>query len=180
MAEDLNVDWREWTDSEYLAGWEVVKSGDQTLTIKNVTKKLVHNPRQNKKVEVVVLEFTQGKSIVLNKINRKSLTLALKSPIMAKWIGGVITVTTEHGTWFGEEGDAIRIKSTAPTGTKPPLVTPIKLPVLAKGDEKWDGAVKWLVDNKATPFDELCAKLEKQYEVTPALKRQLEEKHGGK
>ena len=57
--------------------------------------------------------------MILNVTNKKTLVRLLKTKDTAKMIGKRVTITTEHGRWFGKEGDALRIKPILPRQDAP-------------------------------------------------------------
>ncbi len=89
-----------------------------TLTIASITEKSVNNGRGESSKESVCAWQEKGwLPMILNVTNKKTLVKLLKTKDTAKMIGKRVTITTEHGKWFGKEGDALRIKPILPPQT---------------------------------------------------------------
>ena len=98
-----------------------------TLTIASITEKSVNNGRGESSKESVCAWQEKGwLPMILNVTNKKTLVKLLKTKDTAKMIGKRVTVTTEHGKWFGKEGDALRIKPILPPQTAPQKSAEIK------------------------------------------------------
>ena len=90
-------------------------NGEVTLTIASITEKAVNNGRGESSKESVCAWKEKGwMPMILNVTNKKTLVRLLKTKDTAKMIGKRVTITTEHGRWFGKEGDALRIKPVLP------------------------------------------------------------------
>jgi len=181
MSEKLNMDeetdWREWVESDFLAGWEVKKTGNLDVTISNIITDGVYSPKDKKKVDTTILHFTEGKPMILNKINRKSITVALKTPIMQKWIGQSITLTTEYGSWFGQPPtDALRVSTTPPTPAK---VDVLAKPILKKDSPEYNKVVTFLKAQSGVGFEEAVKGPEGKYKISATLRAQLQKEHEG-
>lgn len=88
------------------------------LTISSITEKSVNNGRGESSKESVCAWQEKGwLPMILNVTNKKTLVKLLKTKDTAKMIGKRVTITTEHGKWFGKEGDALRIKPILPPQT---------------------------------------------------------------
>lgn len=170
--EDLNVNWREWTDPDYLVGWAL--NGDVVKTIKDITKQDVVNPRTLKKEPCVVMHFTQGLPMVLNNTNRKSIQLSLGSGVMSDWIGKSITLYPKQVKAFGEDVIAIRVRP-----TPPPQPAPKQLITLTISHENYAGVVSYIQGNRATPFEDVVKQLEKKYKIGAPIRAALKKVYDG-
>ena len=93
-------------------------NGEVTLTIASITEKSVNNGRGESSKESVCAWKEKGwQPMILNTTNKKVLVKLFKTKDTAKMIGKRVTITTEHGKWFGREGDALRIKPIMPPQT---------------------------------------------------------------
>ena len=102
-------------------------NGEVTLTIASITEKAVNNGRGESSKESVCAWKEKGwMPMILNVTNKKTLVRLLKTKDTAKMIGKRVTITTEHGRWFGKEGDALRIKPILPPQTEPKKAVEIK------------------------------------------------------
>ena len=102
---------------DYLGAIDLVDcpNGEVTLTIASITEKAVNNGRGESSKESVCAWKEKGwQPMVLNVTNKKRLVRLLKTRDTAKMVGKRVTITTEHGRWFGKEGDALRIKPILP------------------------------------------------------------------
>ena len=103
------------------------QNGEVTLTIASITEKSVNNGRGESSKESVCAWQEKGwLPMILNVTNKKCLVKLLKTKDTAKMVGKRVTVTTEHGRWFGKEGDALRIKPILPSQTAPKQSDAIK------------------------------------------------------
>ena len=102
-------------------------NGEVTLTIASITEKSVNNGRGESSKESACAWQEKGwLPMILNVTNKKTLVRLLKTKDTAKMVGKRVTVTTEHGRWFGKEGDALRIKPILPAQTAPKQSDAIK------------------------------------------------------
>ena len=102
-------------------------NGEVTLTIASITEKSVNNGRGETSKESACAWKEKGwLPMILNVTNKKVLVKLLKTKDTSKMVGKRVTVTTEHGRWFGKEGDALRIKPILPPQTAPTKAAEIK------------------------------------------------------
>ena len=95
-------------------------NGEVTLTIASITEKAVNNGRGESSKESVCAWKEKGwLPMILNVTNKKTLVKLLKTKDTAKMVDKRVTITTEHGRWFGKEGDALRIKPILPKQDAP-------------------------------------------------------------
>lgn len=114
--------WRsENKDLNYLGAWDIPfdgeKSTDLELTIKSVGNETVVNPKDNSKKVKLVIHFEEPnyKPMIVNSTNCDNISQALGSPYIETWVGRKIAIYSQHGKWFGKEGDALRIRTKAPS-----------------------------------------------------------------
>lgn len=171
--ENLNVNWKEWTDPDYLTGWGL--NGDQVKTIKDITKQDVTNPRTLKKEACSVMHFTEGLPMVLNKVNQKSIQLSLGTGIMSEWIGKSITIYPAKVKAFGEEVISIRVRPIAPPPPKPK-----QLITLTMGHEKFESAKDFVRSNREVmSFDDIVLKMSKHYKIGAPIRNELKKVYDG-
>ena len=92
---------------EYLAGEMFLdkngKPTEVTLTMKDVKVKEIADGRGGD-AEKPVLSFQErDKLLVLNKTNARIIA-GLYGPETGDWLGKKVTITGEHGAWFGKKG----------------------------------------------------------------------------
>ena len=131
-----------------------------TLTIASITEKTVNNGRGESSKESACAWQEKGwQPMLLNVTNKKTLVKLLKTKDTAKMVGKKVTVTTEHGRWFGKEGDALRIKPILPPQTAAKNAPEIKCDECGKAIQAAHGmdAAKLAQYTKAKYGKELCA-----------------------
>ena len=127
MTADRGHTWREWHDTDYLGSWDIEDAGGElTLTIDGYQDEDIFCPGEGKKQAEKIIRFRGHKKKLIGRpVIYKGIEKALGTPDYTRWIGQQITLTTEHGKWFGEERDAIRVKKGRPRrGTVPNIPTP--------------------------------------------------------
>ena len=167
--------WRSFEDEKFLGSWEFALNETKTFTIKSIGMEKVtgSNGRTD---DLMVVHFTEGKPMILNKTNKKAIEASLKTGIIDKWIGHTISVSVKKVKFGSGMVDGMRVSTTAKSQSAP---VPVVLPTLKKDSPEWNNMVIYLQDdkNKAVDFDELFSKIEKKYKVTSILKKQLKSKH---
>jgi hypothetical protein len=101
--------------SKYLQAFEL-DGKDLTLTIRRITGETIEG-EQNRKARKPVLYFAEwkdGRGLVLNKTNAKTL-IALYGPDYRQWIGKRMTLFPTTTKMAGEEVDAIRVRKRVPS-----------------------------------------------------------------
>jgi hypothetical protein len=173
---DMNAetDWREWKESDFLAGWEVLPQGSIDVTISKIEADDVFTPQTQTKEEKVILHFKECKPMILNVVNRKNISKALGTNIMQKWVGGRITIHTEKVKAFGDVHDALRVKRQAP---KPAAEKAPVLPVLKSGTDAWDGVISRVKElaGEGQEFETIYGAVSKKFKVSATAKKQLKE-----
>jgi hypothetical protein len=106
---------------EYLAGEMFLdKNGAPkavTLTMKDVKVKTIANGRGGDQENPVLSFKERDKLLVLNKTNARTIA-ALYGPETSEWAGKRITITGEHGAWFGKKGVRVVVLDSVATNGK--------------------------------------------------------------
>ena len=120
MSEQTLTHWGKTRDVNYLGSWDIQPGQDLVLTIKKIDQETVVNPINKTKQVKTVMHFAEPnvKPMVLNTTNKKSIATALETPYIENWLGAKISIYALHGTWFGEERDALRIRTKKPDTTE--------------------------------------------------------------
>ena len=178
MSEE-KTHWRSMDDNNFLGHWDFKPGEKKELTIKQVDKKTVFNIKKQENNDVTTISFEQDYlPMILNKINRKSITIALGTPFIEEWVGRSIVLFTVKGKFFGEETYAIRVSTEAPKkeAAKPKEK---KLITLMTGTPEWEKVTKFVSENEAKEFDGVLKQLSGKYKISGALKTKLIEIHEG-
>jgi hypothetical protein len=117
MAE-RGTHWKKFQNKDYLGSWDLEDKEERVLTIRNIGNKEVFNPSSNSKEVCMVCEFTQGKPMILNSTNNKSIQKTYKTPYIEAWIGKQIIVYVKNIKAFGEYIDCLRIRERIPAEDK--------------------------------------------------------------
>ena len=88
------------------------------VAINNVTMKGIHDGRGGKKNKPIIHLEGSDKTLVLNKTNARAVA-GLYGRKTEGWIGKRVSLSAEHGKWFGKEQWRVIILTDAP----PPLPT---------------------------------------------------------
>jgi hypothetical protein len=136
---------------DFLGSWDLADENgtfrNKIVTIKNVTKKMVHDGRGGQE-ECVTVDFAECKPMIMNSTNLKTINKVLDTPYIEEWFGKKIELTVEKVKAFGEIHDALRvIKTNLELTPKHP---------------KWAGAKKALAEGKVT-----IEAIKKQYTISP-------------
>ena len=106
---------------EYLAGEMFLdKNGAPkavTLTMKDVKVKTISNGRGGDEDKPVLSFKERDKLLVLNKTNARVIA-GLYGPETNDWVGQRITITGEHGAWFGKKGVRVVVLDSVATNGK--------------------------------------------------------------
>lgn len=106
--------WKKLTNTNYLGSWDLEQGERRQLIIKEVKEeKLKASPAAEEEMCLVVY-FTTGKPMVLNKTNAKAIEKATTTPYIEQWVGKTITVAAKSIRAFGETMDALRVEPFAP------------------------------------------------------------------
>lgn len=101
--------------SNYLRGAEI-KGKLVTVTIDRLEPRHELKDSNGKSSFKPVLYFKNAtKGLVLNKTNAMVIA-SLHGSAIEDWYGKDISLTTEHGIWFGKAADAVRVSPHKPNG----------------------------------------------------------------
>ena len=133
----MKTHWKKLTNPNYLGSWDFEEKEERVLTIKKVTNETVKD-QSGHDDEVVLMEFTTGKPMILNKTNLKATEKALGTAFIEEWSNEKITIYTTLIRAFGEEVNALRISTSKPMPKAKPELTPERflkaIEAVQKGD----------------------------------------------
>lgn len=136
----MKTHWKKLTNPDYLGAYDFQPNEERTVTIKNVTRKMVVGP-DGKKEECTVAELIGSKPMILNNTNCKTITSIYGTPYVEEWNNIKVTLFVARVKAFGEVVDALRVKKEKPEA---------KLPVFDPSNTRWDGAIKALETKQTT------------------------------
>ena len=112
-------DYRKYNDKKYLHHYDLPEGEDLVVTISKVDTELLENKMKNTQETKLVLYFEEDvKPLALNKkINPKSISQALGTPITENWVGGRIALYVGNES-RAEDGKAVRIRDYTPQLTQ--------------------------------------------------------------
>jgi len=112
---------------DYMGAYCMPTDGSEIiLTIKSVRLESVANPDGKKSDCTVVYWMEQNwKPMILNATNSKTIFKLAKSPFIEKWQGLQVQIYTAKIKAFGEEHDALRIRTFAPKITAEATPDPV-------------------------------------------------------
>lgn len=100
-------------NNKYIGEWDLPEDGsDLRLTIKDVEKEKVFNPKTNTETEEIVITWAEDyKPFILSaRVNKDNIKQATGTGRTSEWIGKKIQLYREAGNWFGKSGYAIRVR----------------------------------------------------------------------
>ena len=171
---ETKTHWKKMTNPNFIGAYDFDKGEHRVLTIKEVVNDDVMNG-DGKTEECVVLNFTTGKPMILNKTNLKAIELSLRSAFIEDWVGKQISVHVEQVKAFGAIHDALRISTKSVSTAKP---KPVALPTLTEKHENWEKVTGYVASNK-DDFDTVMKSISGKYKVSPGVKKQLKTIHDG-
>lgn len=148
--------WKKLTDRNYIGSYSLQPNEERVVEIVKVSKEKVKG-EDGKEEACIVAQLKNEKPFILNATNCKTITKIAGSAFIENWAGLKIIIFVAKIRAFGEDMDALRVK------TEKPL-----LPVLDKNSPKWLPAVKAMKDGKAT-MDYIL----KNYSITEESKQEL-------
>ena len=176
MAEEKTLThWAKTRDTNFLGGWDIEPGKELVLTIAKVAQETVENPIKKTKQVKTVIHFAERdyKPMVLNTTNKKAIAKALNTPYIENWIGKQVKIYTLHGTWFGEEQDALRIRDKAPD-TKIIVCEECKKPITRVNDKEPSELAE--ISRRNCNGKALCVACQKKYKAEMDKKAVKEEK----
>lgn len=145
----------------YIGSYELMvgtNSVELNVTIERAVKEMVQNG--DKKEEAMVIYLKGHKPMIVNSTNAKNISKALNSPYIEDWVGKDITLYVAKIRAFGENVDALRVKT----------VTSIKqLPELEVGSPNFDAVKKALQGGNYT-----IEQVKTKYNVSNEIQKLLE------
>ena len=112
--------WKKLTNPDYIGAYDFLPNEERIVTIKDVRREMVTGT-EGKKEECTVVHFTEGKPMILNATNSKSITKLAESPYIEQWVGHSFKIYVTKVKAFGEVHDALRIRSEKIVKVKPEL-----------------------------------------------------------
>jgi len=161
--ENVHILWN--PNKNYLGHWDITSGEDLILTIKEITWMEVENPATGDAKSKRVVHFVEDvKPLICNEENANAIFKVCGTELIKDYAGKnfKIALYTIHGTWFGEEGQAVRVRDTAPVAKKKD--------VLDETHPKWEKA-KENVQNGSIDLDGL----RKHWDVSDAVFLKLQQ-----
>ena len=145
----------------YIGSYELMvgtNSVELNVTIERAVKEMVQNG--DKKEEAMVIYLKGHKPMIVNSTNAKNISKALNSPYIEDWVGKDITLYVAKIRAFGENVDALRVKT----------VTSIKqLPALEVNTPNFE-AVKIALSSGKFTIEQVKSK----YQVSESVQKLLQ------
>jgi hypothetical protein len=149
--------WKKQFNYDYLGSYSLTPGQDMILTIEKTQKEMVKS-NGGKEEQCFVAHFKEDvKPMILNKTNCKVIG-KIYTPFVEDWPGKQIQLYTEKVKAFGDEMEALRIRSAKPNTKKPELLP---------GTQKWNDAIDYL--HKGNPI----ANILKSWDMTEENKELL-------
>ena len=145
----------------YIGSYELMvgtNSVELNVTIERAVKEMVQNG--DKKEEAMVIYLKGHKPMIVNSTNAKNISKALNSPYIEDWVGKDITLYVAKIRAFGENVDALRVKT----------VTSIKqLPALEINTPNFEAVKTALSSGKFT-----IEQVKSKYQVSESVQKLLQ------
>jgi hypothetical protein len=145
----------------YIGSYELMvgtNSVELNVTIERAVKEMVQNG--DKKEEAMVIYLKGHKPMIVNSTNAKNISKALNSPYIEDWVGKDITLYVAKIRAFGENVDALRVKT----------VTSIKqLPALEVNTPNFEAVKTALSSGKFT-----IEQVKSKYQVSESVQKLLQ------
>jgi len=145
----------------YIGSYELMvgtNSVELNVTIERAVKEMVQNG--DKKEEAMVIYLKGHKPMIVNSTNAKNISKALNSPYIEDWVGKDITLYVAKIRAFGENVDALRVKT----------VTSIKqLPSLEVNTPNFEAVKTALSSGKFT-----IEQVKSKYQVSESVQKLLQ------
>ena len=145
----------------YIGSYELMvgtNSVELNVTIERAVKEMVQNG--DKKEEAMVIYLKGHKPMIVNSTNAKNISKALNSPYIEDWVGKDITLYVAKIRAFGENVDALRVKT----------VTSIKqLPALEIDTPNFEAVKTALSSGKFT-----IEQVKSKYQVSESVQKLLQ------
>lgn len=145
----------------YIGSYELMvgtNSVELNVIIERAVKEMVQNG--DKKEEAMVIYLKGHKPMIVNSTNAKNISKALNSPYIEDWVGKEITLYVAKIRAFGENVDALRVKT----------VTSVKqLPALEVNTPNFEAVKTALSSGKFT-----IEQVKSKYQVSEAVQKLLQ------
>jgi hypothetical protein len=145
----------------YIGSYELMvgtNSVELNVTIERAVKEMVQNG--DKKEEAMVIYLKGHKPMIVNSTNAKNISKALNSPYIEDWVGKDITLYVAKIRAFGENVDALRVKT----------VTSVKqLPALEINTPNFEAVKTALSSGKFT-----IEQVKSKYQVSESVQKLLQ------
>jgi hypothetical protein len=130
MSEQL-THWKKLRNPDYMGAYSMPTDGSEiVLTIRNAkTEKVAATDGKKSECLVIYFQEQNWKPMILNATNAKAIQKVAKTPYIEKWAGVRIQIyVAKNVKAFGEEVDALRIRTVAPKETSQPAPLPTITP----------------------------------------------------
>lgn len=116
--------WKKLTNPDYIGAYDFAQGEERIVTIKDVKREMITGS-DGKKEECTVCYFVENyKPMILNVTNQKMITKLAETPYIEQWQGKTFKLVVVKVKAFGENVDALRIKSEKVVKPKLELNTP--------------------------------------------------------
>jgi hypothetical protein len=112
--------WKLLTNPNYIGAYAFQPNEEKILTIKSVSQDAVADPKGGSE-ECMIVHFTEGKPLICNRTNAKSIEMALGTGYIEDWVGNAIQLYVTEVSAFGKMVDAVRVRPKKPKLSKPKL-----------------------------------------------------------
>lgn len=146
---DIKTHWKKQFNYDYLGSYSLEPGKDMILTIKSMEHKMVKNVDGKEEKCFVATFFEPVKQMILNKTNCKQIAKLAGSQFIEDWVGQKIQIYAAMVKAWGEETEALRIRTFAPKDNSE-LIAKIKAcksglelrELYVANKTEWTGAVK--------------------------------------
>ena len=111
---DLKTHWKKTMNPNYLGAYALEPGKDLIVTIESVKKEMVKDANGTD-AECLVLHLKGTKPFICNKTNAKAISKATGSNFIEDWTGKSISLYIANVRAFGENVEAVRVRSQAAT-----------------------------------------------------------------
>lgn len=111
--------WKKLHNPDYIGAYALEPGKDLIVTIKSVKNEIVQGP-DGKKEECMVMTFVEKdvKPMIVNATNAKTIEKLYKTPYIEEWQGRKIQLYVDKIKAFGEQVEALRIRSKVPNNVQ--------------------------------------------------------------
>ena len=126
METETLTHWKRLRNPEYMGAYSMPTDGSEiVLTIRNAkTEKVAATDGKKSDCLVIYFQEPNWKPMILNATNSTAIQKVAKTPYIEKWSGVKIQIYTAKVSAFGEQVDALRIRTVAPKETSQPAPLP--------------------------------------------------------